>query len=128
MRTHSVIALAMSASFALGAIAVESLHAQVKPKAYTVAELETLDAATQATYVPAVLAAQKAAGGHPFNTGAGKIVAMDGAPAPKRVAITEFDSLEQAQSYYDSAARKNLVPQRDKAEKIVRSYAVEATN
>jgi uncharacterized protein (DUF1330 family) len=44
------------------------------------------------------------------------------------VAITEFDSLEQAQSYYDSAARKNLVPQRDKAEKIVRSYAVEATN
>ena len=128
MRTHSVIALAMLASFALGAIAVESLHAQVKPKAYTVAELETLDAATQATYVPAVLAAQKAAGGHPFNTGAGKIVAMDGAPAPKRVAITEWDSLEQAEAFYKSKAWNDLGPQRDKAQKTIRRYTVEATN
>jgi uncharacterized protein (DUF1330 family) len=118
----------MLAGFALGAIAVERLHAQVKPKAFTVAELETLDAATQATYVPAVLAAQKAAGGHPLNTGGGKIVAMDGAPAPKRVAITEWDSLEQAEAFYKSKAWNDLGPQRDKAQKTVRRYVVESTN
>jgi uncharacterized protein (DUF1330 family) len=128
MRTHSVVALTMAVGFALGAIAVEGLHAQAKPKAYTVAELETLDAATQATYVPAVLAAQRAAGGHPFNTGGGKIVAMDGAPAPKRVAITEWDSLEQAEAFYKSKAWNDLGTQREKAQKTIRRYTVESTN
>jgi uncharacterized protein (DUF1330 family) len=128
MNTKFKIAMAVIAGAALGAAAVQGLHAQAKPKAYTVAELETLDAAAQATYVPAVLAAQKAAGGHPFNTGGGKMVAMEGAPPPMRVAITEWDSLEQAQAFYNSAAWKNLAPQRDKAAKTIRRYTVEAMN
>jgi uncharacterized protein (DUF1330 family) len=128
MNTKFKIAMAIVAGAALGAAAMQGLHAQAKPKAYTVAELETLDAAAQATYVPAVLAAQKAAGGHPFNTGGGRIVAMEGAAAPKRVAITEWDSLEQAQAFYNSAAWKNLAPQRDKAAKTIRRYSVEAMN
>jgi uncharacterized protein (DUF1330 family) len=45
---------------------------------------------------------------------------------PKRVAIIEWDSPQQAQTYLDSTAWKNLAPQRDKAEKITRSYVVEA--
>jgi hypothetical protein len=49
-------------------------------------------------------------------------------PTSKRVAIIEWDSLEQAQAYVNSAAWKNLAPQRDKAEKIIRTYVVEATN
>jgi uncharacterized protein (DUF1330 family) len=128
MNTKFKIAMAVVAGAALGAAAVQGLHAQAKPKAYTVAELETLDAAAQATYVPAVLAAQKAAGGHPFNTGGGKMVAMEGAPPPMRVAITEWDSLEQAQAFYNSAAWKSLAPQRDKAAKTIRRYTVEAMN
>ena len=128
MNTKFKIAMALVAGAALGAAAMQGLHAQAKLKAYTVAELETLDAAAQATYVPAVLAAQKAAGGHPFNTGGGKMVAMEGAPAPMRVAITEWDSLEQAQAFYNSAAWKNLAPQRDKATKTIRRYTVEAVN
>ena len=59
-------------------------------------------------------------------SGGGRIVAMEGAAAPKRVAITEWDSLEQAEAYQNSAAFKDLAPQRDKAIKITRSYAVEA--
>jgi uncharacterized protein (DUF1330 family) len=128
MNTKFKIALAVVAGIALGAVAVQGLHAQAKPKAYTVAELETLDVAVQGVYVPAVLAAQKAAGGHPFNTGGGKMVAMEGAAAPMRVAITEWDSLEQAQAFYNSAAWKNLAPQRDKATKTIRRYTVEAVN
>jgi uncharacterized protein (DUF1330 family) len=78
--------------------------------------------------VPLVQAAQRAAGGRPLNTAGGKIVAIEGAPAPKRVAITEWDSLEQYQAYSNSAAVKNLAPQRDKAVKTIRAYAVEAVN
>jgi uncharacterized protein (DUF1330 family) len=128
MNSKLKIVLAIVAGAALGAAAMQGLHAQAKLKAYTVAELETLDAAAQASYVPAVLAAQKAAGGHPFNTGGGKMIAMEGAPAPMRVAITEWDSLEQAQAFYNSAAWKNLAPQRDKATKTIRRYTVEAAN
>jgi uncharacterized protein (DUF1330 family) len=120
MNSKFKIVLAVVVGGALGAAAVQGLHAQAKPKAYTVSELETLDAAVQA--------AQKAAGARPFNTGGGKIVAMEGAPAPKRVAITEWDSLEKAEAFYDSKAWKDLAPQREKATKTIRRYAVEAIN
>jgi uncharacterized protein (DUF1330 family) len=94
MNTKFKFALAV----VVGAAAVQGLHAQAKPKAYTVTELETLDAAANAAFTPVVLASQRAAGGRPFNTGGGRIVAMEGAAAPKRVAITEWDSLEQVQA------------------------------
>ena len=122
-------ALAVVVSAALGAAAVQGLHAQAKPKAYSISELETLDAAAQAAFVPAVQAAQKAAGAvRNFNTAGGRIVASDGAAAPKRVAITEWNSLEQAQAFYNSKAWNDLAPQRDKAIKTVRRYIVEAIN
>jgi uncharacterized protein (DUF1330 family) len=122
------LTLAVLAGVALGATAMQGLHAQAKPKAYTVSELETLDAAANDAFVPLVQAAQKAAGGRNFRTGGGKIVAMDGAAAPKRVAITEWDSLEKALAFYNSKAWKDLAPQRDKAVKTIRRYAVEAVN
>ena len=76
--------------------------------------------------MPLVQAAQKAAGGsRNFNTSGGRIVASEGA-APKRVALTEWDSLEQAQAFYTSKAFKDLAPQRDKAIKVIRRYVVEA--
>jgi uncharacterized protein (DUF1330 family) len=115
----------MVAGFGLGAAAIQGLHAQAKPKAYSVTELEVLDQAALATYVRPVEPTIKAAGARNFNTAGGKIVAFTGEP-PKRVAIIEWDSPEQAQTYVNSAAWKNLAPQRDKAEKITRSYVVEA--
>ena len=125
MKTAYTVAMSVFAGVALGGAAIQGLHAQAKPKAYVVSELETLDPAAQAAFVPSVQAAQKAAGGRPFRTGGGKIVSMEGAAAPKRVAITEWDSMEQAEAYQNSAAFKDLAPQRDKAIKITRSYAVE---
>jgi uncharacterized protein (DUF1330 family) len=125
MNPKSKIMLAIVVGAALGAAAVQGLHAQAKPKAYTISELETLDAAAQDAYVPAILAAQKAANARNFNTAGGRIVAMEGA-APKRVAITEWDSLEQAEAFYKSKAWNDLAPQRDKAVKTIRRYAVEA--
>jgi uncharacterized protein (DUF1330 family) len=127
MKHQHSLGLAVLAGIAIGAVAIEGLQAQAKPKAYTVSELETLDGAAQTAYIPLVQAAQKAAGARLFNTGGGKIVAMEGA-APKRVAITEWDSLEKAEAFYNSTAWKDLGPQRDKAVKTIRRYAVEALN
>ena len=128
MNPKSKIMLAVVVGAALGAAAMEGLHAQAKPKAYTVSELEILDAAANDAFVPLIQAAQKAAGGRNFRTGGGMIVAMEGAAAPKRVAITEWDSLETAQAFYNSKAWKDLAPQRDKAAKTIRRYVVEAVN
>ena len=113
---------------ALGAAAMQGLHAQAKPKAYSVTETEVLDATAQAAYSPQVQAAQKAAGGRSFRTAGGRIVALEGAAAPKRVGLTEWDSLEQAEAFYKSKAWNDLAPQRDKAVKTIRRYAVEAMN
>jgi uncharacterized protein (DUF1330 family) len=127
MKTRYTVAVSMLAGIALGAAAIQGLHAQAKPKAYSVSELETLDAAANAAFVSRVQAAQQTAGGRNLRTGGGKVVALEGA-APKRVAITEWDSLEQAQAFYKSKAWNDLAPERDKALKTIRRYVVEATN
>ena len=106
---------------------MQGLHAQAKPKAYTVTETEVIDAAAQAAYTPLVRAALQAAGARPVSRPGGRIVATEGA-APKRVGINEWDSLEQAQAFYNSKAYKDLAPQRDKAVKTIRRYIVEAGN
>jgi uncharacterized protein (DUF1330 family) len=126
MNSKFKIALAIIAGAALGAVAVQGLHAQAKPKAYIVSKSEVLDPAAAAAYSPVIQAAQKAAGGRSFRT-TGKIVANVGS-APQRVGISEWDSLEQAQAWFNSAARKELEPQRAKAIKIIRQYVVEAAN
>jgi uncharacterized protein (DUF1330 family) len=127
MNTNFKIALAVVTGTVLGAAAVQGLHAQAKLKAYAVAEIEVIDAAAQAAYTPQVVAALRAAGGLPINSAGGRIVAYVG-EAPKRVAISEWDSVEQAQAFLNSPSWKNLAPQRDKAQKIVRGYIVENAN
>ena len=129
MNAKFKIVLAVAVGAAFGAAAVQGLHAQAKPKAYSVTETELLDTAAQQVYTPLVQAAQKAAGAgaRNFRTAGGRVVALEGA-APKRVAITEWDSLEQAQAFYNSKAFKDLAPQRDKAVKTIRRFIVEAVN
>jgi uncharacterized protein (DUF1330 family) len=125
MNTKSKIVIAAVAGAALGAAAVQGLHAQAKPKAYIVTELEVLDAAANAAFTPLIRTAQTAAGGRNLRTAGGKVVAFVGT-APKSVGIVEFDSLDQAVAYRNGQAWKDLSPQRDKAIKITQQYAVEA--
>ena len=127
MNTNFKIAVAVVAGAALGAAAMQGLHAQAKLKAYSVTEAEVLDPAALAVYTPLIQAAIKGAGGRTFNTAGGRTIAFTG-EAPRRVGIIEWDSLEQAQAFVNSAAFSNLAPQRNKAEKYIRQYAVEATS
>ncbi len=125
MNARYKIVLAIVAGAALGAAAVQGLHAQAKPKAFVITETDVLDAAALAAYSP--LARAAAAGARRVSPPGGKTVAFVG-EAPKRVGIQEWESLEKAQAFRNSDAFKNLTPQRDKAVKTIRSYAVEVAN
>ena len=77
MKTRYTVALSMLGGIAIGAVAIQGLHAQAKPKAYLVSESEVLDATAVASYTAAIGAVQKAAGGRSFGT-RGKVVASVG--------------------------------------------------
>jgi uncharacterized protein (DUF1330 family) len=123
MKTYTMTLLA---GVAIGAIALQGLHAQgAKLKAYSIAEIETLDAAARAAYLPAARKAVEAAHGRALRTTGGRVVQIDGGPAPKSVAIVEWDNLDDAVAFYKSKAWTDLAPQRDKATKVIRRYVVE---
>jgi uncharacterized protein (DUF1330 family) len=127
MNTTYKIAISVLVGAALGAAAVQGLHAQAKPKAYIVTEIELIDADAWKTFAQAVRAAQTQASGRNLRTAMGKVVAFVGDP-PKNVGIAEFDSLDQAAAWRNSPAWKELDPLRNKAIKITRQYTVEAEN
>ena len=66
-------------------------------KAYTVTEIEVLDAAATAEFRKLVGPAIQAARGRFLNTAGGKVIGIMGAAPPQRVAVTEWNSAEQAQ-------------------------------
>jgi uncharacterized protein (DUF1330 family) len=125
MNTNFKIALAVVAGAALGAAATQGLHAQNKLKAYSVAEVETLDAAGQAAYVPAVRKEIDSAHGHSLRTIGGRVVPIEGAPPPPHTALVEWDSVDDAVAFYHSKAWTDFAPQRDKAQRTIRRYVVE---
>jgi uncharacterized protein (DUF1330 family) len=105
-----------------GSAAIQGVHAQAKSKVYFISESEVVDRGAVDAYNSQVQQAIKAAGG---NLVIGeKIVAVLGDP-PKRVGVTEFESLDKAQAWIASPERKALAPQREKAVKFVRQYIVE---
>ena len=126
MKTRYTVVLSMIAGAALGGAAMQGVHAQLAAKkAYTVTELQTLDAQAAADVAKRIQAAQTQAGGRNFRTGGGKVVGLEGPPPPQRVAITEWENIEKAQAFFKSKAWTDLGPDRDKALKTIRRYAVE---
>ena len=122
MQSRYKIALSMLAGAALGAAAVQGLHAQAKPKGYVITESEIIDQDAWKEYAPKAAKANKALGGQYLVRG-GKIAALEGEP-PKRVTISVYDSFEQAQASRTSDVRKAFASLRAKAIKT-RSYIVE---
>ena len=126
MRSKFGNAMVMLAGAALGALAVEGLHAQgAILKAYVVSENEILDASAQAAYLPTARKLIEEAHGRALRTAAGRVVQIEGGAPPKSAALTEWNSVDDAVAFYKSKAWTDLAPQRDKAVKVVRRYAVE---
>jgi uncharacterized protein (DUF1330 family) len=106
MRTQYTVVLSVIAGVALGAAAIEVLHAQAKPMGYSIA-LNTVN--DQDKYIkefaPAIAKTIQDAGGK-FLVRGGKAVPMHGAPPAARVVVVQFESMEKAQAWADSPATK----------------------
>jgi len=121
MRTTKVIALSIIAGIALGAGLVEVLHAQAKPQAYVVGEINVTD---PEGFSPLARKALAEAPGYRALVLGGKTVAIEG-PAPQtRVVINVFDSLDAAVQAYNSPDFKAAKKIGDKYATF-RTYAVE---
>ena len=123
MKSRFTISLAILAGVGIGAVAVQSLHAQNKPPVYFVGETEisNMDAYAK-EYLPVVMADIKANGGRYI--AAGKATPLEGEPPKTRIVVIAFDSLEKIQAWRSSAAFKEARKIGDKYAKY-RSYALE---
>ena len=107
-----------------GAAAVQALHAQAKPPAYVVAEIDVTNAAPyDKEYVPPAAKAITDAGGKYVVRG-GRTVAIFGQPPQPRIAVMVFESMEKANAAFKSSAYKEAKKIGDKYAKF-RVYAVE---
>jgi uncharacterized protein (DUF1330 family) len=106
MKSKWTIPAAVIGGFALGALAVQALHAQAKPAAYGIAEVTVSNQDGYAKeFLPAV---QKtiADGGGKFLAAGGKTLAEQGTPPAPRVVIIQWANLDQADAWWNAAATK----------------------
>jgi uncharacterized protein (DUF1330 family) len=112
-------------SFALGAAAVQSLHAAGTPPAYIVAETMVKDeGGFKNEYLPAIQKSIADAGGKYLAGGMNKTATLLGAPPPNRVVIIQYENMDKAKAWFESDAAKEA---RKLGEKYatIRSYIVD---
>ena len=123
MKMHFVVLVSAVAGAMAGAAAVQALHAQAKPPAYVVGEIDVKNPELFAKeYVPNASKAVRDGGGK-YLVGGGKSVSFYGEP-PRRIAIMAFDNLEKAEAAFNSAAYKEAKAPGDKYATF-RIYVVE---
>jgi uncharacterized protein (DUF1330 family) len=119
----------MIAGAAVGAAAIQGLHAQAKPPAYVVIPILKINdaAAFKAGVIDkgsASTAAVKAEGGH-YVIRNQNFTPLDGNP-PERLIIIAFDSVEKARAWQNSATVKEVTAARIKSTNSL-SFIVEGT-
>jgi uncharacterized protein (DUF1330 family) len=127
MKANYRLALTLLASAALGAAAMEALHAQAKPPAYVVVDIsEVTDPVGQRANADRPEAGRVGVlqefGGRTLAR-TEKIESLDGTP-PKRFIINAFDSREKARAWFNSPAQKKVNEVRFKTTKS-RAFIVE---
>ena len=124
MKSNYKLAIAMLAGFGLGAAAVQGLHAQAKPPAYVISEIDVVDKDAYAKdYLPLAQKALRDSGQKQLAAG-GKTAALSGEPPKARIVLSVFESLEKAQAAYTSPAYLEARKIGDKYAKL-RIFAVE---
>ena len=123
MKTVQQLAVAVIAGAALGAGAIQVLHAQAGPPVYVIAEFDVTDAAGFKSYGDANGALFQSMGGR-YLSRSGAIEPIAGAAPKQRVAIYTFESMEKMRAWRDSPKYKELSTIRDRSSNF-RSFAVE---
>jgi len=99
---------------ALGAAAVQTLHAQAKPLAFQIAEVTVRDQDGFNKEFAPLIGKIVTDGGGKFLARGGKTLAVHGAAPEPRIIIVQFDNFEKMQALMDSAAFKQAIAQGDK--------------
>jgi uncharacterized protein (DUF1330 family) len=124
MKTKYTILMATIGGFALGAIAVQALHAQATPAAYGIAEVTVNDKDAYAKeFLPVVQKTIADAGGK-FLAAGGKTTSQIGTPPAPRVVIIQWPSLDAADAWWSAAATKDAFKIGEKYATF-RNFAVE---
>ena len=111
---YITVGLAMVASAALSAAAVQTLHAQTKPPAYNIVEITIKDQdGYNKEYLPLITKVLADAGGK-FLVRGGKTISFEGAAPAPRVVVLQFESLDKLQALYNSASYKDAIAVGDK--------------
>jgi uncharacterized protein (DUF1330 family) len=126
MKTQCGVALALLTGAGLGAGAVQGLHAQAKPPAYVIAEI---DVTNQEGYAKEYLPAGSKAvldGGAKYLARGTRTAAFKGEP-PKRIVLLTFENFDRAQATFASPAFMEAAKIGEKYAKF-RIYAVEGVS
>ncbi len=106
MNRHLTFAITLVGGIAIGAFAVQVLHAQAKPPAYVIADNIVNDQAGYTKdFIPVVTKAIEDGGGKYLARG-GKTFAMHGALTANRVVVLQFESMDKAQAWWNAPATK----------------------
>jgi uncharacterized protein (DUF1330 family) len=104
MKTNYKVAIALVAGAAIGGAAIQGLHAQAKPPAYVISEIDVTNPDAYAKeYVPLANKALAESGQKRLVSG-GKTIALAGAPPASRIVLSVFENIEKAQAAYSSPA------------------------
>src|SRR5215831_6153477 len=112
MKPHHAVAIAMCAGIAIGGVAVQVLHAQAKPRAYVVIEMDVMNQeAFFEEFVPAAVKTIMDQGGK-FLARGGKLMSIE-EPAPlssadKRLTVVEFENMEKARETFASPSYSDV--------------------
>jgi uncharacterized protein (DUF1330 family) len=123
MKTHDTVALAMLAGIGVGAVAVQGLHAQAKPPAYLLAEVQVTDPDTWKQYLAALPSTMA-----PYKTRtlarANPVALGNSTPPAGNLVIIAFNNMEDVKAFWNSPEYQAIIPLREKSAKT-RAYAVE---
>jgi uncharacterized protein (DUF1330 family) len=124
MKTRFTVALSMLAGVAIGSATVHGLHAQAKPPAYVIAEIDVADQENYAKeYLSRSAKPINEDGGGKFLSRGGKTISIRGEP-PKRIVLFAFENLDRAQAAFTSPAYAEAFKFGEKYAKF-RIFAVE---
>jgi uncharacterized protein (DUF1330 family) len=118
--------LAVLAGVGIGGLAVHGIHAQAKPPAYYIVEIDVKNEdVLSKEWAPKADETVKAAGGT-YLVHSTTVERVEGA-APKRILICKWDNIDKLTAWRLSEAYMRTLPILDKAVRggSVRSYAVE---
>jgi len=124
MKTGYIAALSAAAGIAIGAAAVQTLHAQAKPPGFIIAEIDQSNPDAYAKEFLPLANKALGAGGVKFLARGGKTMAIDGEPPKGRVIIGQYESIEKAYATYTSPEYREARKIGDKYAKF-RIYALE---